>query len=342
MHGRAAALGALLAFAALARGQETPTPPAPKIPAAEATTTNYENRELGVVFGGVYGWTAKIASASGAWTELARYDSDSQNDSFVVLAVRDNPYATVSELRSALGLEFKESPEPAAGRPAYKEIAFREVEMKRGSDLPGIEVEGVAVELTEDGKKRERALLVRTYLGQNRLYRVYCSARRARVKRVHDLFDRAVNGLVVSAVEEKTVRGVPFRSVQGSYACVVPDGFGIVRPPDASNADARFESSQGIVVSVISYPYDGTVADQVQELIDYFRDPLKIEENVKIADGDGFAGTVTKQDQITLISGTVRNRRVYRVHTYAPPKKLDEAKRVHDDFMKGFRVGRQS
>lgn len=340
---KAVALCALLGFAALAWAQEPTNPaPPPKIPAAEAQSTSYENKELGLDFGGVYGWAAKITPASGAWTELARYDSDEQNDSFVSLQVRENPYATVSELRTALGQEFKETPEPAAGRPAYKEIAFKDVEMKRGANLPGIDVEGVAVELTGDGKKRERALLVRTYFGQNRLYRVYCSARRARAKRVRDLFERAVSGLVVTSTEEKTVRGVPFRSVQGSYSCTVPEGFAVVRPPDASHADARFDGRHGVVVSVISYPYDGTVADQVQELIDYFRDPLKIEENVQVADGEGFSGTVTKPDSVMLISGTVRNRRVYRVHTAAPSKMLEEAKRVHDEFVKGFRVGRQS
>jgi hypothetical protein len=346
MHGRAAALGALLALVALARGQEPPKPtpaPAPSEgkPTASATT-NYENAELGLVFSGVYGWPSRIASASGAWTELARYDSDAQNDAFVLLLVRDNPYGSISEMRTALGQEFKESAEPSAGKPAHKEIAFRDVEMKRGINLPGVEVEVVAVELAEDGKRRERSLVVRTYYGQNRLFRVYCSARRARVKKVRDLFERAVSGLSISAVEEKAVRGVAFRSVQGSYSCTVPDGFGIVRPPDASLADARFESRQGIVISVISSPYDSALSDQIQELVDYYRDALKVEEGVQVFGGDGFTGSVTKADSVALIAGTVRDRRVYRVHTVSPPKAAEEAKRVHEQFLKGFRVGRQS
>lgn len=348
MHGRAAALGALLALAALAPGQEPPKPtpaPAPAQPDAKPAapaTSAYENPELGLSFTGVYGWPSRIASASGAWTELARYDSDAQNDSFVTLLVRDNPYGSVAELRTALGQEFKESAEPAAGKPAFKEIVFRDVEMKRGINLSGVEVEAVAVELAEDGKKRERSLLVRTYYGQNRLFRVYCSARRARVKKVRDLFERAVSGLSISAVDEKAARGIAFRSIQGSYSCIVPDGFGVVRPPDAALADARFESRQGIVISVISSPYDSALSDQIQELVDYYRDALKVEEGIQVLGGDGFTGMVTKADSVTLIAGTVRDRRVYRVHTVSPPKVAEEAKRVHEQFLKGFRAGRQS
>jgi len=346
MYRCAVALGLILALAAVARTQEpakpTPAPAADPKPAAGASaSTAYENAELGLAFTGVYGWPSQVASGSGAWTELARYDSDAQNDSYVSLLVRDNPYAGLSELRTALGQEFKEAAEPSPGKPAFKEIAFKDVEMKRGINLPGVEVECVAVELTEDAKKRERSLLVRTYYGQNRLFRVYCSARRARVKKVRDLFERAVNGLTINAVEEKTVRGVAFRSVQGAYACTVPDGFGIVRPPDASLADARFESRQGIVISVISSPYDGELAEQIQEMNDYYRDAIKIEEG-QVLGGEGFTGTVTKPDSVTLIAGTVRDRRVYRIHTASPPKAAEEAKRVHDQFLKGFRSGRQS
>jgi hypothetical protein len=345
MDGRAAALCALLLIPALARGQEPPKPtpaPVPEAKPAEAASTTYTNPELGLEFTGVYGWTPKIASGSGAWSELARYDSDAQNDSYVVLSVRDNPYETLSDLRTALGQEFKESAEPAQGRPAYKDISFKDVEMKRGINLPGIEVEGVVVEVTEDGKKREREILVRTYYGQNRLFRIYCSARRARARRVRDLFERAVSGLTISSTEEKVLRGIPFRSVQGSYSCTVPEGFGIVRPPDASLADARFESRQGIVVSVISAPYDSSLSDEIQEMRDYYRDAIQIQEGVQVAGGEGFTATVTKPDSVTLIAGTLRDRRVYRVHTSAPPKKLDEARRVHEEFLKGFKLGRQS
>jgi hypothetical protein len=347
MQGSAKALCSLLVVAALVRGQEAPKPTPAPAPVAEgakpAPATDYENKDLGLVFGGVYGWSSKVAAGSGAWTELARYDSDAQNDSFVTLFVRDNPYGSVSEMRTAIGVEFKETAEPSPGKPAYKEIAIKDVEMRRGINLPGVEVECVAVELADDGKKRERSLVVRTYYGQNRLFRVFCSARRARVKKVRDLFERAVTGLTINAVEEKTVRGVPFRSVQGSYSCTVPDGFGIVRPPDASLADARFESRQGIVISVISSPYDGTLSDQIQEMNDYYRDAIKIpEEAVQILGADGFTATVTKPESITLIAGTIKDRRVYRVHTACPPKLADDAKRIHEQFLKGFRAGRQS
>jgi hypothetical protein len=334
----------LLALAAISRGQEPAKPapvPAPEAKPGAAASSSYDNAELGLSFSGVYGWPASPRSASGAWTELTRYDSDAQNGSHVTLLVRDNPYGSVSELRTAVGQEFKESAEPAAGKPAYKEVAFKDVEMKRGINLPGVEVEAVAVELTEDGKKRERSLVVRTYYGQNRLYRVSCSAPRARVKKVRDLFERAVTGLTINAVEEKTVRGVSFRSVQGAYVCTVPDGFGIVRPPDAALADARFESRQGIVISVISSPYDSALSDQIQEMTDYYRDAIQITEG-QVLGGPGFTGTVAKADSVTLIAGIVRDGRVYRVHTASPPKVAEEAKRAHEQFMKGFKLGRQS
>jgi hypothetical protein len=344
MHLREKALCALLVVAAFARGQEQAKPtPAPGPAEAKPTPpTDYTNPDLGLVFAGVYGWSTKVASGSGAWTELARYDSDAQNDAYVQLLVRDNPYGSVSELRTAVGVEFKETAEPTPGKPAYKEIAIKDVEMKRGINLPGVEVECVAVELADDGKKRERSLVVRTYYGQNRLFRIHCSARRARVKKVRDLFERAVTSLTITAVEEKTTRGIPFRSVQGSYACMVPDGFGIVRPPDASLADARFESKQGVVISVISSPYDGTLSDQIQELNDYYHDTIKDVTEVPVLGGDGFTAAVSKPESVTIIAGVVKDRRVYRVHTACPPKLAEEAKRVHEQFVKGFRAGRQS
>ena len=58
--------------------------------------------------------------------------------------------------------------------------------------------------------------------------------------------------------------------------------------------------------------------------------------------GDGFLGTVTKPDAVTFIAGTVKDRRVYRVHTQAPPKRAEEARKVHEEFLKTFRPGRQS
>jgi hypothetical protein len=354
MQRRTVLLSVLLALAASAPGQEQPPtkpppgkePPAP-LPAKPADGKPaegggaYENADLGIVFSGVYGWPAKIASGSGAWTELARYDSDEQNDSFVVLGVRDNPFASLAELRTALGQEFKEAAEPAPGRAAFKEIVFKDVEMKRGINLPGIEVSAVASELGPDGKKRERSLLVRTYYGQSRLFRVTCSARRAREKKVRDLFERAVSGLTVSAVEERAMRGVAFRSIQGSYSCVVPDGFSVVRPPDAWVADAKFESRQGITISVISAPYDLSLTDQIQEMSDYFRDTIKIEE-AQVLGGAGFTGVVTKPESVTWIAGIVKDKRVYRVHTAAPPKSAEDAKRVHEAFLKGLKLARQS
>jgi hypothetical protein len=344
---RSAMAALALLLAPLARAQEPPKPtPPPKVEEkAEAgiTSPKYENTDLGITFSGVYGWVSRFAAGSGAWNELARYESDAQNDAFVQLLVRENPHSAVGEMRQAITEEFKETAEPTKGRPAFKEVVVRDADMKRGINLPGVEVECVAVEVAEDGKKRERSLMVRTYYGENRLYRVFCSVRRARAKKVRDLFERAVSGLTVDAVEERTARGFAFRSVQGSYACVVPDGFTVVRPPDAWVADAKFENRQGIVISVVSAPYEGLLMDQVQELNDYYRDAIRIDsEDVKLLGGDGFVATVTKPESVTLITGVIRDRRVYRIHTSAPPKRVDQAKQVHETFLKGFRIGRQA
>ena len=48
--------------------------------------------------------------------------------------------------------------------------------------------------IAEEGKKRERGLVVYTYMGQNRLFRIHCTVRRSRIKKVRDLFTRAAAG----------------------------------------------------------------------------------------------------------------------------------------------------
>ena len=218
----------------------------------------YTNMELGLVFSGVYGWKREFAHGSGAWTRLARY-SDTMLDSEVALFVRDNPYETFNELRRALEAEFK------AGE-TLKDVSFGDVTMKKGTKLRGIQSEGVRVVVTKDGKKRERKVVCRTYFGQNRLFRVYCDARRSRAKRVRDLFDRALASLVVNATDERTVVGTPFRSLRGKYSLLIPEGFTAVLP--ASNKgpkDFQFDDrSLGVFVSVVSYSYDGILADIVE------------------------------------------------------------------------------
>jgi hypothetical protein len=299
----------------------------------EEGSGKYTNTELGVVFSGVYGWKREIAHGSGAWTRLARY-SDTQLASEVGLYVRDNPYETFNGLRRALEAEFK------AGE-ALKDVSFTDVTMKRGTKLPGIETEGIRVVVTKDGKKRERKVVCRTYFGRNRLFRVNCNARRSRAKRVRDLFDRAIASLVVNATDERTVVGTQFRSQRGKYSLLIPEGFTAVLP--ASNkgpADFLFEDrSLGVSVSIVSYASVRILADIVEEMVDYYGDDLKMEqEEAKVMGGDGFVATLTKGTKVTLIVGTVLNDRVYRIHTKTTTDKLEDAKRAQAAFLKGFKA----
>ncbi|MHC4971946.1 MAG: hypothetical protein ACYTG3_06410 [Planctomycetota bacterium] len=295
----------------------------------------YTNSELGLVFSGVYGWKREIAHGSGAWTRLARY-SDTQLDSEVALYVRDNPYETFNELRRALETEFK------AGE-MLKDVSFTDVAMKRGTKLQGIQSEAIRIVLTKEGKKRERKVVCRTYFGQNRLFRVNCDARRSRAKRVRDLFDRALASLVVNATDERTVVGTQFRSLRGKYSLLVPEGFTAVLP--ASNrgpTDFLFEDhTQGVSVSIVSYSYDAILADLVEQMVDYYGDDLKMEqEEAKVMGGEGFLATLKKGTKLTLIVGTVQNDRAYRIHTKTTTDKLEEAKRAQAAFMEGFKAQR--
>ena len=62
----------------------------------------------------------------------------------------------------------------------------------------------------------------------------------------------------------------------------------------------------------------------------------------QVLGGPGFTGLVTKPESVTLIAGIVKDKRVYHVHTAAPPKNAEEAKRVHEAFLKGLKLARQS
>ncbi|MGH7162530.1 MAG: hypothetical protein ACREID_03520, partial [Planctomycetota bacterium] len=212
--------GRLLAIALacpLATAQGKPEPkPAP-------VSTVYQNKDLGLRFSGVYGWNYEAASGSGAWTQLAKY-SETAFQANVLLLVRNNTFTSLEAMRAAVREEFAESKEedPAPGRSAFREVALKDVEMREGMKLPGVDVEAVSREVGSDGKKRESKLLVRTYHGKHRLYRVHCSAARGRYKKVQELFERAAASLVVDAVEERGGLGIEFHSARGGYSCIVP------------------------------------------------------------------------------------------------------------------------
>jgi hypothetical protein len=306
--------------------------------AAQDADTEYVNDDLKLKFVGVYGWEKQTAAGSGAWTELATY-THPQFGAVVRLLVRDNPYQTTADLRRALAEEFKSEGEDAV----YKEVSINEVEMKKGLKLPGFEVEAFATRVNEEGKKREYRILARTYFGRNRLFRVHCDAPRARAKRVRDLFDIALAGLEVTAEDEAVSVGQGFVSQRGGYSCVIPEGFIGLLPPSNSKADMGFLNRRDdIMIWVYAYPYRGILVDHIEELIDFYGDQIKIEkEDARVLGGKGFVATRTKGDELTLITGTVKDGYVFRIHTIVGKEKSDAAKRAHEKFVGSFRIARQ-
>jgi len=303
-----------------------------------AEDSDYANPDLGLVFKGPYGWPKEVASASGAWTTLATY-TDEAYGAQVRLLVRDNPYETINLLRDAVQKEFKEG-DPKGNDPGYKEVQVRDASMAEGLKLPAIEAEAVETR-TVDGKKREHAVLVRTYFGSNRLFRVECTVQRSRIRKVRDLFERALNGVTVTAKDEQVARGTPFLSRRGDWACIVPAGFTAVLPPPNWNADMSFENPRSDVsVLVYGYKYAGVPLDHLEELQDYYREGFEVtNDRARVLGGEGFEATLTKDDKVTLISASVHDGHVWRVHTTAKKDKLEEAKRAHAEFLKSFKTG---
>lgn len=328
----------LVLFASVGAQEEPNKEPSKKKAAGDG---KYENKELGVAFSGIYGWEVERPAGSGAWTMLVRY-FDTDYDADAMLLVRDNPYKTTGELKDALQAEFKEGGEAAPGQVVYKEVVLKPAEMKRGNKLPGFDVEGYEVRVTEEGKKRERAIFVRTYFGANRLFRVQCSVRRRRLKNVQDLFTRAAASVSVTATAERVATGVPFISSRGGWTCRIPEGFVPDLPPANRSYDMQFVGDHGkLRVYVYAYGYDGTAADQIADLVDFYGDDLKVtRENFKRFGGDAFDATLEKDGRTTMISGVVRGRRAYRVHTAGPKGSEKELAELHGRFLEGLRLGR--
>jgi len=312
---------------------------------APAAAGKYNNPDLGVAFAGVYGWDMQRAEGSGAWTQLVRY-YDEDFDAEVILFVRSNPYKTTAELKTALQDEFKEGGEVAAGKSVYKGVAVREADMRGGNELPGLEVEGTVSTLNEEGKVRERAFVVRTYFGVNRLFRVACNVRKRRLKNVRDLFTRAASGLTVTGSDEKVVRGLPLRSSRGGYTCAVPEGFVPDVPATKRNYDMQFVGGKrgSIRIYVYAFPYDGEIEDQQEDLLDFYGDAMKVTQEAadgkKLLGGPGLAATITKGGRVTMVAAAVVGRRCYRIHTAGPQKQQAATAAVHAKFMDGFRTGR--
>ena len=309
--------------------------------AQERPSGKYDNRELGLAFSGVYGWESEFKQGSGAWNDLAIYREQAL-DALVVLQVRNNIYKTIDEMRAALKREFASQGEPAADKTVYKEIAYKDVRMKRGLKLNGIEAEGYTVRVTDEGKKREHFIMVRTYFGKNRLFRVHCSARRSRAKRVRDRFDIAIASLVAAGAAEQVIEGTLLYSERGRYSCVVPSGFRIVLPGRKSKSDMRFTNKRtGVTVTIYSYTFVGELIDHRDVMTDYYKDDLEMEDDdVKALGGIAFRGVLTRGEKRTLIVGTVKNGRAYRIHTSASKSNLEDAKRTHKAFLKALNIGR--
>lgn len=311
-------------------------------PAAEGRAgTEFQSAELGLRFNGVYGWTTEIAAGGGAWTQLAKY-SEPAYGAVLLLQVRTSPYSSLEAMREGLRSEFAASAaaDPKPGAPVLREIVFRDVEMKGGSRLPGIQVEAVALQVDPDGKKRELNLLVRTFLGKTRLYRIHASASRTRYAKVADLFTRAADSLVVTATDERGGAGQEFQSVRGGYACLVPDGFRVVLPRADSTADIRFENAAaGLYVHVFSYFLEGDLATHLDQLRQFYGEALQVtSEEAKVFGGDGFTAKVVKDDRVTLMAGAYRTGRAVRVHALAGKGKEAEAQALLDAFLRGFRM----
>jgi len=312
---------------------------------APAAAGKYSNPDLGISFGGVYGWEMQRAEGSGAWTRLVRY-YDEDFDAEVILLVRNNPYKLSEELKTVLVEEFKEGGEVAAGKVIYKNISVTEADMKGGNKLPGFEVQGIAVRLNEEGKVRERAIVIRTYFGANRLYRVFCTVRKRRLKNVRDLFTRAGSGLAVTGSLEKVVRGVPFRSSRGRYSCAIPEGFMPDLPISKRNFDMQFVGGKrgSVRIYVYAFAYDGEIEDQKDDLLDFYGDSMKMNmeptEGKKRLGGPAFEAVITKSGRVTVVTAAVVGERVYRVHTAGPKDKLKDLEATHAKFVKGFRAGR--
>ena len=78
----------------------------------------------------------------------------------------------------------------------------------------------------------------------------------------------------------------------------------------------------------------------LDELADHYGSDFQAAaEGSKLLGTDSFAGTLARENEITLIAGTVRDGRLYRIHTKAAAAKAEAAGKAHEDFLKSFRIG---
>jgi len=302
-------------------------------------SNRYENPDLKLSFDGIYGWQATFASGSGGWAELARY-RDEAVDATVRVLVTSNPYSNPGEMREAARKEFADGGEPKEGAPVYKEVAVTDTTMRRGAKLPGVEVQGYRVSIDEAGKKREDRILARTWYAEDRLFRVVAEVRRSRANRVEDLLVRAMDSLTVEEGAVEGPRGFEIRSAAGRYTVAVPDGFLPVVPDKTEAEDLRFEKPRrNISVQVFAVTWEGGLEDQLDELFDEHGSDIRLEsDEVRVLGADGYQCRIERGDRVTIVSGTVKNQRSYRVETSFLKNREDEAKVDHAAFLSSIKL----
>jgi len=313
-------------------------PLAPGVLLAQGTG-RYENQDLKLTFEGIYGWQSTFAAGSGGWAELARY-RDEALDATVRVLVTSNPYASAAEMHEAIAKEFAAGDEPKAGQPAFKEITVTDCTMRRGAKLPGVDAAGYRVSIDEAGKKREDRILVRTFFSPERLFRVFCEARRSRASRVEDLFVRALDGLTVEAGSVKAARVFAIRSAGGRYTVAVPEGFQPIVPGKDDPEDLRFEKPRrNIKVQIFAQVWEGGVEDQLDALFNEFGSDIRLEsDEVQVFGNPGYLCRIERGDMITLVSGTVKDQRSIHVHTTFHKDREVEAKADHAAFLAGIEL----
>ncbi len=293
----------------------------------------YVNDTLGVRFPGVFGWEVEKFGETGAWTTLARYEEPAFQ-AVVELQATPNTYPSMDEFRKLVKAEFPE--------PKYTVTAEKEIQLKNDAKLNGIRIEAKRQIVDEKGKKRDYRLLVCTYYGKNRVFRVRCQAPQIRWKRVQDRFESALNGLRITSGKEKVQGGTPFYSERGRYRCMAPDGYTAVLPSKKSSTDIRFQhrNRDGMIV-IYAYGFGGTREDHLDQLIDYYGDEFIIDsEDTTVLGGKGFVGRLeTKKGNWRVMATGNRKGRVYRVHQKMKAGAEEDEKRILDKFVKSFKIG---
>ena len=301
----------------------------------------FDSKDLGIRFAGPFGWQVEVADESGAWTTLATYQK-SQYDAQVLLQVRNNVVGSYEAFRKAVAEEFTESAadaKSAPGKTLLKNVEVKDIRMKKGAKLPGLDVSATVTRIDEEGKKREHRLFVQTYYGKHRLFRVRASVRRVRYKKVKNDLEHV--NLRVGEGQEKVTVGTPLYSWSGRYRCSVPEGYTIsLRSKKASHDVAFTKKGSGVTLYIYANTFDGDIQDQVDDMLDFYDDEIKLqEEETKVLGKPGFVGTITRGKNPTYVVGTVKGGRAIRFHAVYEKGKEADAKKLVDKVLKTFKTG---